>query len=432
MQHKIHHKMSQADRQRILDELDIVGEAHARWLARINSHFITGAELADDELDEESYLYCEVGSWLYQVEHHPSLVDRDDFVQMARAHQAIHELMARLCAKKRQGQALRGEEYQAFCTLSQLFRDALRQLRGALLAELQVETRVLDALFDHSQEGMILLSSEQTILEVNESFTRLTGYAEPEVLGNPPDALFASPQGAELYPEIWLSVRNRGRWQGELENYRKDGSQFLQRLSLHAIRDATGEIGRLLAIFSDVTAAKSAEKQLYRLAHYDPLTGLPGRILFRDRLDREIAYARRHRVRLGVLFIDLDNFSGVNQTYGYERADLVLCRIAERLKETLRTSDGVCRYGGNEFVIVAQLTQTQDAMIVADKIHSAFADPFDANGQPVSVTASIGVALFPEHAAGVDALLRCADLAMYHAKNMGKDQFQLYQGSDGV
>ena len=143
-------------------------------------------------------------------------------------------------------------------------------------------------------------------------------------------------------------------------------------------------------------------------------------------MDREIAYARRHRVRLGLFFIDLDHFSGVNQTYGHERADRLLCRVAERLRRTLRTSDGICRYGGNEFAIVAQLTQNHDAMIVADKVRTAFAEPFEVEGQPIKVTASIGISLFPEHGAEVDLLLQRADLAMYHAKNMGKDQFQIF------
>jgi diguanylate cyclase (GGDEF)-like protein/PAS domain S-box-containing protein len=431
MEPKIHQKLSYAEQHRILEELDRVSETHARWLARIHGHLVCGTSPTDDDLDEESYLYCDVGRWLYQAEH-PWLANRDDFLQLARAHQASHELVARLCSKHKASKPIRPEEYQGLVTLSQMFRDAQRALRDALLHDLHLTGRLLTTLFEHSQEGLAVLSEEQHILEVNESFTFLTGYAEPEVLGNPPDVLFATPQGMELYPQIWLSVRNRGRWQGELENRRKDGSRYLQRLAIHTVKDGDGAPAYFLATFSDITTSKNHEKQHYRLTHYDPLTGLPGRILFRDRLDQEIAYARRHRVRVGLLFIDLDHFSRVNQTYGHERADRLLCRIAERLQEALRSSDGICRYGGNEFVIVAQLTENRDAMIVADKVLSVFAEPFKVEGQVIRVTASIGVSLFPEHGADADALLQRADLAMYHAKNMGKDQFQIFQGDEAT
>jgi diguanylate cyclase (GGDEF)-like protein/PAS domain S-box-containing protein len=430
MELPIQQKLSYAEQHHILGELDRVAEAHSRWLGRIHGYLVCGTPPSEEDLDDESYLYCEVGRWLYQVEH-PWLANRDDFLQLARAHQAAHELAARLCGKRKEGKPIRPEEYQGLVTLTELFRDAQRQLRDALLHDLHLTAQLLGALFDHSQEGVVLLSPELHIQEVNESFTRLTGYAEPEVLGNPPDVLFATPQGTELYPQIWLSVRNRGRWQGELENRRKDGSRYLQQLSIHAVKDGAGAAGWFLAIFSDITASRNHEKQLYRLTHYDPLTGLPGRMLFRDRLEREITYARRHRVRLGLLFLDLDHFSRINQTYGHERADRLLCRIAERLRETLRSSDGICRYGGNEFAVVAQLTDNRDAMIVADKVHSLFAEPFEVDGQPIRVSASIGISLFPEHGNDGDGLLQRADLAMYHAKNMGKDQFQLFQG-DGA
>jgi diguanylate cyclase (GGDEF)-like protein len=231
---------------------------------------------------------------------------------------------------------------------------------------------------------------------------------------------------------LWINVRNRGFWQGELANTRRNGERFLERLSIYAITDQGGEIGHYLAIFSDITKEREKEDRLYKLAHFDAITGLPNRMLFQDRLRQEIAHARRHRARAAILYLDLDDFKAFNERYGRDIGDLLLERLTKRLEGLLRSSDSIGRFGGDEFLILVELTNEGDYEVVANKVLAELRKPFELDAQRVSISGSVGISLFPNHSSDDQELIRYADQAMYRAKIGGKNGYRLYSAEAAI
>lgn len=279
--------------------------------------------------------------------------------------------------------------------------------------------------FTHAMEGIVITDAAGRIRLVNPAFTAMTGYTAEEAVGHTPALLKSGRQGTDFYEDMWNALTVDGKWQGEIWNRRKNGEVYPEWLSISSVRDERGAIEQYIAIFGDITERKSIEEIMKYHASHDPVTGLANRRLFLDRLTQQILTARRHKdAPVAVMFLDLDRFKHINDTLGHEAGDQLLKQVAQRLRSTVRESDTVARVGGDEFtVLLPWPTQRAAALTVAAKLVKAMNKSFDLAGQPVTVTTSIGVSVFPQDGDDPESLLRSADTAMYTVKQRGRAGF---------
>ena len=290
------------------------------------------------------------------------------------------------------------------------------------------QLRMNATVFETASEGILVTDAKNRVLTVNPAFTRITGYEPEEIVGKDPNILSSGRHSPEFYSLMWEQIKRKGFWSGEIWNRRKDGSIYPEWISIVEMRDEKNdEVKEYVAVFSDISQRKRDEEQIRRQANYDALTGLPNRSLFFDRLNQAVISARREKWLLGLLFVDLDRFKAVNDTFGHVMGDEILQEVGERLKECVRDSDTVARLGGDEFVVLAQdLAEVNDAALVADKIIEQMAMPFSINGRKVSLGASIGITIYPEDTNSAEEMMRNADMAMYRAKEGGRNRYQFF------
>ena len=300
-------------------------------------------------------------------------------------------------------------------------RDISERKRGEL--DLHIAAIVFE-----SQDGMIVTDAEKTILRVNHAFTQISGYAADEVIGKTPRILRSDRQDADFYAAMWASIETAGMWHGELWSRRKDGEVYPEQITITAVKNSMGQVTHYVAVLRDITERKRLEKEVTQLAFFDTLTQLPNRRLFNDRLSQSLKRAKRDQSSLALMFIDLDKFKSINDTHGHEAGDMVLQTVAKRIESCLRASDTAARVGGDEFlVLLPDLQGSDDAVAVAEKIRMALEQPCIApDGVMLLVSASIGIAIYPEHAQSEQELLRLGDIAMYAAKNAGGNAVKLH------
>ncbi|QDL56882.1 EAL domain-containing protein [Rhodoferax aquaticus] len=289
------------------------------------------------------------------------------------------------------------------------------------------QLRLAAKVFDRAGEAIVITDASATIITVNDAFTHITGYALADVIGKKPSILKSGQHSPDFYAEMWRSLNERGSWQGEIFNCRKNGEVAAEWLTINSVRDENHGIVNYVSIFSDIKAIQSSQRRIEFLATHDELTGLPNRSLLVDRLKHAISNAKRQRKKLAVLFVDLDNFKNINDTLGHDVGDLLLVQATERLHHCVRDSDTLARLGGDEFVAVLGDITLPEVNAIAQRIVSLLAAPFRANEQSLFVTASIGISMYPDD--GVDSvnLLKSADTAMYRAKERGRNQFQFFE-----
>ena len=297
----------------------------------------------------------------------------------------------------------------------------------------QAELRIAATAFE-SQQGMTITNREGLILRVNQAFTRITGYSAAEVVGKNPRVLASGRHDAAFYRGMWQAIAQEGVWQGEIWNRRKSGEVYPEWLTVSEVQDDAAQTTNYVAIFSDISAHKSAESQIMSLAFYDPLTHLPNRRLLLDRLEQALVTSARHQSRSALLYVDLDNFKTINETLGQSQGDLLLESVAKRLLESVREGDTVARLGGDEFVVLledlsldAMLAATQ-AEMVGQKVSAALGQPYRLGAAEHHSTASIGITLFGEAPSEtLDEPLKRAELAMYQAKAAGRNALRFFE-----
>jgi diguanylate cyclase (GGDEF)-like protein/PAS domain S-box-containing protein len=292
----------------------------------------------------------------------------------------------------------------------------------------EYEHRIASEVMRSMSEAVAVLDWEFNFLAVNPSFTRITGYSEAEVRGQPL-TLISSPQNADdLRTRIQLHLTRDGRWSGDVWNERKDGDEVLCRIEANEVPDADGERHLYVLIFNDITDQKRAEQELRYLANYDTLTGLPNRALLSERLSRAVVRARREGGRVAVLFVDLDRFKDINDSLGHATGDRILRAAAARVQQAVGAQHTVARLSGDEFtVIVEGIASQQQAEEVGARVIEAFQVPLTFGERlEMAVSPSIGISLYPDHAQVPSDLLKHADTAMYQAKAAGRHTFQLY------
>jgi len=281
--------------------------------------------------------------------------------------------------------------------------------------------------FEHSGEAIMITDADNRLISVNKAFTDITGYSAEEVLGKNPQMFASEKQDQAFYRSMWDDIVSKGMWKGEIWNRHKDGHLIPEWLSITTLTDADGRISNHIAIFTDATTYKEKEAHIEHLAHHDMLTGLPNRVLLHDRLKHAIAAAQRQQQMIAVMFIDLDRFKLINDTLGHHVGDKLLQEVANRLQAATREEDTVSRQGGDEFIIVTQgLAKAADATIIAENLVAALSREYRIDEQTLTITPSIGISLYPLDADNGDALIRNADTAMYHAKDLGRANFQFF------
>jgi len=295
------------------------------------------------------------------------------------------------------------------------------------LKEDEKKLRLASTVFQTATEAVMVTDANNLIVAVNQAFTLITGYQEAEVLGKDPELLSSGHHDIDFYEEMVDELTTTGKWQGEICNRRKNGEVYYEWLSITALKNQVGELESYVALFSDITKRKKAEDKIYHQANYDSLTGLANRNLFIDRFEQSLAVAKRENKSVALLFIDLDGFKNVNDTFGHSKGDLLLKYAAQRIESAVRTSDSVARLSGDEFAIM--LCGDNDVYSnekVATKVLAELAAPFQLEETEAHVTASIGIAIFPDDGHMPEDLLAKADSAMYKAKEKGKNNVQFF------
>lgn len=281
--------------------------------------------------------------------------------------------------------------------------------------------------FENNTEAIVITDAENRIIMVNEAFTTITGYQPEDVLGQNPRIFSSGKQSKEFYRAFWEQLLDEGYWEGELWNKDKQGRVFPEWMIVLLVRDEVGAPTHHIAIYSDITERKQKEERIQYLANYDVLTGLPNRNLLNDRLVQALSFSRSTGNKAAVLFIDLDHFKNINDTLGHVVGDALLEEVAKRLQSCLRPTDTIARQGGDEFVaIMPGIVRESDAAVAAENIILAMDEPFRVEGNSLTITPSIGVSIFPDDSEKPTVLMRNADMAMYRAKESGRNTFQFF------
>ena len=287
--------------------------------------------------------------------------------------------------------------------------------------------RMASTVLDTMIEAVFITDAQHNILSVNSSFTKITGFLPEDIVGKQMVALATDPDMAEKMETIQNTLTQTGSFAGEFTHRRKTGELYVAWLSINSVRNHLGDVTNRVVVFSDISERKANEERMQYLAHFDPLTDLPNRSLFTDRLRQGLAICRRSQERLAVLFVDLDKFKPVNDTLGHAVGDLLLKEVAFRLLDNIRESDSAARLGGDEFVVVLTAIETElDAVMVAEKILSAINKPYLLDGHTVNISCSIGIAIYPNHGYTDHELLSHADEAMYFSKHGGGSAVATY------
>ncbi len=295
--------------------------------------------------------------------------------------------------------------------------------------EKRIQARLLlaDKALASSSDGIVVIDIRGVVVSVNPAFTRITGYGSDEIVGAKASVLNSRRQPPAFYRQMWRRIKRERQWQGELWSRRKDGGEFLERLSVSAVLDDAGRVSHYLGVFTDITAQKQAREKIDFLAFHDALTHLPNRVLGQDRLKQAVVSGARHHRQFAVLYMDLDKFKYVNDTHGHSTGDALLRAVSQRLMHLLRTEDLLCRLSGDEFMIMLQDMEDQQHVVgVCEKILGRLDEPFDLEGLRLHTSFSIGVAMYPQDGADAETLMRNADTAMYEAKLDGRNTYRFF------
>jgi len=293
--------------------------------------------------------------------------------------------------------------------------------------KIEAQLNLASAVYLNTTQAIMVVNPDNFIVDINPAFTELTGYLVEDVRNKKPSILKSDRTESALYEGMWKSIHATGKWQGEIWNTKKNSEEYVEQLLIDTVFNSQNEVLYRIGMFTDITAKKQAAEKVWQQANFDQLTGLPNRYMFRDRLNHDIKLSKRSAKSLALLFIDLDHFKEVNDNLGHEIGDLLLTDAARRIHQCIRSSDTVARIGGDEFtVVLAELESTQDVERIAQAIIENLVRVFNLGVEKAYISASVGIALYPDDASTEVDLVRYADQAMYQAKSNGRNQFHFF------
>ncbi|MBB1489254.1 EAL domain-containing protein [Oceanospirillum sediminis] len=295
-----------------------------------------------------------------------------------------------------------------------------------LMKEAEKSLQLYARLFETSNDAIVISDKQNVIEQVNPAFSRITGYEEHEAIGKNPGMLSSGRQDKAFYRVMWAELMTKGRWQGEIWNRKKSGEAYAEWLSIVAIYDQSGLIERFIGVFSDITQRKEAEQLIYHQANYDALTELPNRRLFWDRLEHALTQARASSGKVALMYLDLDGFKPVNDTFGHEAGDLLLQHVSEKLRALVQPSDTVARLGGDEFALILPAYSIRKLEQLADKLIDAVSSPVSLLDKQIRIGVSVGISCYPDIATDREQLVQQADVAMYYVKGKNKNSYIFY------
>jgi diguanylate cyclase (GGDEF)-like protein/PAS domain S-box-containing protein len=366
----------------------------------------------------------------YQTVEEFERVGREQYPRIARGEDVGQERQLR-----------RKDGSLVWCMVSACAIDIQRPDAGSIWVHADVterrqaedKLRLSATVLEHIADGVVVVALDGTIIATNPAFTRITGYTSFEATGQHLALTRSARHDAGFYDGLRRDLDEFGFWRGEIWNTRKNGEDYLEWLTVSAVRDHEGCVTHYVGVFSDITEVKDSQDKLDHLAHHDPLTALPNRLLFHDRLLHALARVARGQEQLAVMFIDLDRFKNVNDTLGHHVGDELLKQVALALSSRLRDGDTLARLGGDEFIVLLEdVDGAYGAGQVADKLMSMFEQPFLVADHELFVTGSVGISLYPQDGADLNLLIRNADVAMYQAKARGRNGYQFYAPSMSV
>ncbi len=312
--------------------------------------------------------------------------------------------------------AVATEELDLARQTAEVARSELQQLNERLILAASV--------FSATHDAVTITDPAGDIVDVNDAFIRITGYSRAEAVGRNPRFLQSGRQSPEFYRVMWNAILKDGYWSGEIWNRRKDGEIYAEMLTISSVLDSQGKLLNYVAVASDITLTKNHEAELERVAHFDALTGVPNRVLLADRMRQALAQTDRNQGLLAICYFDLDGFKPINDRFGHDIGDMFLVEMAERITSCLRGGDTIARLGGDEFVLLLQdLSDVTECEQAIERILSEIRRPVNLLGESLSISASMGVTIYPTDPSDPDTLLRHADQAMYRAKLEGKDRY---------
>ncbi len=286
---------------------------------------------------------------------------------------------------------------------------------------------IIDTIFNSVEEGIMIADTKSRIIHVNPAFEFVTGYTYEEAVGQRPSLLNSGIHDQEFYTKMWATIREHGKWSGEIWNRRKTGDIYPEWLTIVAIHNEQGDIVNYCGIFEDISAQKNAENEIERRKYTDTLTGVANRYAYLQRMETLLQSSANREYHHAVLFLDLDRFKQVNDTLGHSVADEMLISVTQRIQSVLKNKDIVARYGGDEFIItITNIHHMQEAVQVAEKIVHLLSEPLPIDEQNIYISTSMGISLYPEDGTTLETLVKKADQAMYYAKQNGRNQFAFY------
>jgi len=426
MDYTLFQKLTESELDSYLNDIDLALEFHIKWLAELNRALICHTEAELQQVQNILINDNHFSRWYHSVEE-DALIEMPAFTTLGEVHAEMLKLGRDLLTKACQKEEICTSEYELFTTLTSSLRHQMNLLKSKVKSDLRLVAKLMGKVFENADEGVMITDADARILNVNQSFVRVTQYSKEEVLGKKPDILHSGNHDNAFYRRMWDILLQEHRWQGEIWNRRKDNEIYPEWLSITAVTDDNGDIGHYIGIFSDVSTESDGNERLYHLAHYDSLCNLPNRMLFYDRLRQSISRSKRNDQKIAVMFMDLDGFKVVNDKYGHTVGDELLQLVSRRVDAALRETDTLARIGGDEFtIIVTDIDNEESVSKIAMKILSTVKENCKLHGHEFNISASLGISLFPVNGQDIHMLVKQADVAMYKAKKDGKNRFKFF------